>query len=616
MVDRQVASSGCGSRKGVRTGGTAELSVAVPPRSAAGASERSYWLHVPPRYNPDRPTPLLVAFHGGGGTGPGMEQTSGLSVLADQQAFLVAYPQALRQGHGRYPPGWDTSGPTDPAAGGIDDGLYVSDMLTAIQAAYCVDPTRIWATGFSNGAGLVGYLACVLAGRIAAFAPVEAVFFQIPGGCHPAHPAAILDVHVRTDPVAPYAGVPARGSPDYYALSIPGWLRAWASRDGCSPRWLHTAGTGVDTTLWARCPGGVSVAGDVLPAGGHTWFADLGAAAGDSLITSYFAAHPFRRLQGSWKPLPVPAVVVPAARRVAVRSMREFRLPEPGAEPFDVAVGPDGSAWFTEFAADKIGRISRSGAITQFKVPTANSGPYQITEGPDGAMWFTEYNTTKIGRVSGSGRVTEYQIPGLSYGGAAIMASPSGEVFAADPAGFVDVISRAGPVTRLQVPSDLGLPFAIGRSRDGTLWLSELTGFYEFSRQLLAFRDGSGTPSLTVTLPDPLSDVVALAAGPGNSVWFADFGGSDVGEVGPAGQVSVFAASPEFGGVSDIAAGSGESMWFSEQDGIIGRVGSDGHVTELALPPDSNVTGIAAGRSKSVWVAEPGRDRLAEIVVR
>jgi streptogramin lyase len=57
-------------------------------------------------------------------------------------------------------------------------------------------------------------------------------------------------------------------------------------------------------------------------------------------------------------------------------------------------------------------------------------------------------------------------------------------------------------------------------------------------------------------------------------------------------------------------------MWFSEQDGINGRVGSDGHVTELALPPDSNVTGIAAGRSKSVWVAEPGRDRLAEIVVR
>ena len=59
--------------------------------------------------------------------------------------------------------GWDASGPRDPEAHGIDDGLFVSDVLTAIQARYCVDPGRIAAAGFSNSAGLVGYLACVLA---------------------------------------------------------------------------------------------------------------------------------------------------------------------------------------------------------------------------------------------------------------------------------------------------------------------------------------------------------------------------------------------------------------------------------------------------------------------
>jgi streptogramin lyase len=57
-------------------------------------------------------------------------------------------------------------------------------------------------------------------------------------------------------------------------------------------------------------------------------------------------------------------------------------------------------------------------------------------------------------------------------------------------------------------------------------------------------------------------------------------------------------------------------MWFSEQDGIVGRVGSDGQVAELALLPDSNATAVAAGPGKSVWVAEPGRDALAEIVMR
>ena len=185
LVDRQVASMGCGRRPGVRPGATARLTVAVAPASAAGAGHRSYWLHVPRSYSASRVMPLVLAFHGGGGTALGMERASGLSAEADRRGFLVAYPQGLAQDHGRAPPGWDASGPADPFADGIDDGLYVSDMLTAIQASYCVDPARIWATGFSNGGSMVGYLACVLADRIAAFAPVEGVFFQIPGGCQP-----------------------------------------------------------------------------------------------------------------------------------------------------------------------------------------------------------------------------------------------------------------------------------------------------------------------------------------------------------------------------------------------------------------------------------------------
>ena len=129
--------------------------------------------------------------------------------------------------------GWDASGPRDPQARGIDDGLFVSDVLTAIQARFCVDPGRIAVAGLSNGAGLVGYLACVLAGRIGAFAPVEAEFFQIPGGWHPAHPASIFDVHALTDPVAPYAGMPVARVAGLLRASIPAWLRVVMAADGC-----------------------------------------------------------------------------------------------------------------------------------------------------------------------------------------------------------------------------------------------------------------------------------------------------------------------------------------------------------------------------------------------
>ncbi|HSR85908.1 MAG TPA: PHB depolymerase family esterase [Streptosporangiaceae bacterium] len=618
LADRQVSSTGCGRAPGVRAGHTVRLTVAVPAASAAGSRSRTYWLHVPVRYDPHRLTALVLAFHGGGSTGSQMERVTGLSALADREGFLVAYPNALRQGRGRYPPGWDSSGPADPYAGGIDDGLFVSDALTAIQAAYCVDPARIWATGFSNGASMVGYLACVLAARIAAFAPVEAVFFQIPGGCHPAHPAAILDVHVRTDPVAPYAGAPARGSPDYYALSIPMWLRGWASRDGCNSASEQVARhDGMTQEAWTRCPGHDAVVGEVLPAGGHAWFSSMGATAGDNLVLKFFAGHVLRPVHASWVAQQAESGPVPRNRRIGVSSMHVFQLPTAHAEPFDVATGSDGSVWFTEFAADKIGRITPAGKLTEFRVPSPGAEPYQITAGAHGTMWFSEYNTTKIGRASPSGQISEFQIPRPSYGGTAMTGSAGGQVLAADPAGFVDVVSATGVMTRIKVPSVLGLPFAIARLGNGDVWLSELTGFYEFSRHLLRFPAGSGRPTLTVTLPSPLSDVVALAAGTGGSAWFADFGNGDIGEVHPDGRLSVFGIGDPFGGLSDIARGPDGAMWFSEQNGVIGRVADNGQVTELALPlPGSNPDGIAAGRARTVWVAATGIDAVIEITLR
>lgn len=339
--------------------------VAVPPASAAGARSRIFWLHVPAHYAPGRPMPLILAFHGGNGTGTGMERGTRLSAVADQGGFLVAYPQGLAQPHSHGSTGWDASGPRDPFARGIDDGLYVSDLLTAVQAGYCVDPARIAATGISNGGSLAAYLACVLAGRIAAFAPVEGVFFQIPGGCHPVRPAAILDVHVLTDPVAPYAGVPSRGSPDYYALAIPAWLRAWAIRDRCGGSPRPVAGPGITGETWASCPAGAAVSGYRLASGGHSWFGAIGAGAGDRLILRFLAVHPLRSAPASWRPDTSAPKPLLAARAPAIRSLRQFRVPTPGAEPFDIATGSDGSIWCTEFRADKIARITPAGTITE-----------------------------------------------------------------------------------------------------------------------------------------------------------------------------------------------------------------------------------------------------------
>jgi streptogramin lyase len=50
----------------------------------------------------------------------------------------------------------------------------------------------------------------------------------------------------------------------------------------------------------------------------------------------------------------------------------------------------DGNLWFTEFMANKIGRITPSGTITEFVVPTASSEPQAIKGHIDGTIWLRD----------------------------------------------------------------------------------------------------------------------------------------------------------------------------------------------------------------------------------
>ena len=60
-------------------------------------------------------------------------------------------------------------------------------------------------------------------------------------------------------------------------------------------------------------------------------------------------------------------------RRLGVDGeVTEYPLPTP-APPTGIAAGPDGALWFTEPAANRIGRITTAGDITEFALPTADS---------------------------------------------------------------------------------------------------------------------------------------------------------------------------------------------------------------------------------------------------
>ena len=68
---------------------------------------------------------------------------------------------------------------------------------------------------------------------------------------------------------------------------------------------------------------------------------------------------------------------------LAAQSITEYSIPTPNADLRGITLGPDGALWFNEAAANKIGRITLQGDVTEFPTPDATFG---IATGPDGNL--------------------------------------------------------------------------------------------------------------------------------------------------------------------------------------------------------------------------------------
>jgi streptogramin lyase len=98
------------------------------------------------------------------------------------------------------------------------------------------------------------------------------------------------------------------------------------------------------------------------------------------------------------------------------------------AGPYGIAAGPDGALWFAEQTLGRIGRMTSTGELQEFPVPSGSApaasgaerpAPRHLAIGTDGTVWFTDPGDGTIGRVGSGGEVTEYPIAAPPSGGAA-----------------------------------------------------------------------------------------------------------------------------------------------------------------------------------------------------
>ena len=55
----------------------------------------------------------------------------------------------------------------------VDDVAFARALVAQVSTTACIDPKRVYATGFSMGGGMAHYLACHAADVFAAVAPAS-----------------------------------------------------------------------------------------------------------------------------------------------------------------------------------------------------------------------------------------------------------------------------------------------------------------------------------------------------------------------------------------------------------------------------------------------------------
>jgi polyhydroxybutyrate depolymerase len=237
---------------------------------------RKYLVFAPDGLN--KPLPVVLTFHGGGGNARQMERYTGFNRLAAEEGFIVVYPEAV-EGH------WNDGRGIEYVRAhreNIDDVKFVRTILERLTKDLNVDRSRIYCTGISNGAFMSHRLATEASDLIAAIAPVV-------GGMAPAmakkfrpdYPVSILVIQGDADPLVPiqggqvgFPGGRKRGQVGPMEDTISLYVRRNGSKGEPTVTTLDqdaSDGTSVEIRKYPDGPESAKTYLYLVKQGGHTW---------------------------------------------------------------------------------------------------------------------------------------------------------------------------------------------------------------------------------------------------------------------------------------------------------------------------------------------------------
>lgn len=334
------------------------------------------------------------------------------------------------------------------------------------------------------------------------------------------------------------------------------------------------------------------------------------------------------------------ATVVPSPTPVTLKGrITEFTTT---GYPDYLVAGPDHAMWFTDNGA--IGRITLDGHITYPARPSSQAGVYalSITPGPDNAMWYTALVAS-----SGDGAIGRYSLaggagatgastngvfpihPGTDTRLSVIITGPDGALWflenGAGTGGKIGRITTAGTLT--EYPSRLLLR-GLTTGPDGAIWFTE--GFSGAGSIGRITTDGHMT---TYPLPSTAYAPLRIVSGPDGALWFTEIGNpllssvpDKIGRITTTGEITEFALPKGHKSPTGITKGPDGALWFTEAGAEspdprqhshapswIGRITTQGEITEYPLPHGGSSPYTIAASASALWFSEYSGQRIGEL---
>ncbi len=222
---------------------------------------RSYFLHLPPE---PRGAPFIIALHALGSNPYLMEAMTELSLLADREGAIIAYPIGIHASD-RGERAWNAwFCCRDALYQKVDDVGFLSAIIDEVDYRYDVAGTLI--TGMSNGGMLAHLAGILLSKKVTAIAPVAATIGDVILELKPQRPVPVLMINGSEDQLVPfyhstrYNLLPAEEAKDY-------WVRV----NGCFPTPTVKEQNGVLTERYRSRDGRADVISYRSKDAGHVW---------------------------------------------------------------------------------------------------------------------------------------------------------------------------------------------------------------------------------------------------------------------------------------------------------------------------------------------------------